>query len=108
MPILGDCKGKKCGEPCTRQDLHLDGICDNHENCVDVLTNPCAYHGCDGKKCGDMCLRDGDIMGFCDKDLYCDYNKKPCGIWILTKLNHLMNLWFNSKSDTRKSYFYSS
>ena len=57
-----------------------DGKCDGNGFCAHAETNPCAVHGCDGKKCGDVCLREGDIMGFCDKHLNCDYFKKPCGI----------------------------
>ena len=72
---LKECKNKPCGEPCIR------GICDGNGFCVDRLSNPCSdLHGCDDKKCGDICLRDGDILGFCDKDLNCDYSRKPCGI----------------------------
>ena len=65
-------------------------MCDGNGFCVNGETNPCAAHGCDGKKCGDECLS-GDIMGFCDKDLYCDYYRKPCGNWILTNFIYLMN-----------------
>lgn len=76
---MSECKNKPCGELCNiSRGLH--GVCDGNGFCVSRMSNPCEVHGCDGKKCGDECLRDGDIMGFCDKDLYCDYNRKPCGI----------------------------
>ena len=81
-------------------------MCDGNGFCVNGETNPCAVHGCDGKKCGDRCLRDGDIMGFCNKFLDCDDIKKSCGISILTIFLYLMNV--NLKSDSRKCYFDSS
>ena len=71
-PVLIECAGKQCGDVCS------GGICDGNGGCVSPDYNPCAVHGCDGKKCGDECLS-GDIMGWCDKDLYCDYYRKPCG-----------------------------
>ena len=87
-----------CGELCFQKDFNISkgwhGVCDGNGVCVSRFSNPCEVHGCDGKKCGDECLRDGDIMGFCDKDLYCDYNRKPCGIWILTNFIYLMNNWY--------------
>jgi len=79
---MSECKNKPCGELCFQKDFNVSkgwhGVCDGNGVCVSRFSNPCEVHGCDGKKCGDECLRDGDIMGFCDKDLYCDYNRKPC------------------------------
>jgi len=68
---LNECKNKPCGDVCSK------GMCDGNGFCVNGELNPCAVHGCDGKKCGDDCLS-GDIMGWCDKDLNCDYYRKPC------------------------------
>ena len=61
-------------------DPNWPGRCDKHEQCVDELLYPCAFHGCAGKKCGEDCLM-GDIMGFCDSDENCMYHPSDidCG-----------------------------
>ena len=65
LPVPNECKGKKCGQPCSK------GICNGKGWCVSVLENPCAVHGCEGKKCGQSCLM-GDIIGTCDASGECN------------------------------------
>ena len=62
-------------------------VCDKQENCVDILTNPCAKHGCTGKKCGEICVIQGDMAGVCDVQGKCelDIPSVNCGKFLVIK-----------------------